>query len=681
MTDRPVRLAVDIGGTFVDAMELDTRTGEVRFRKASTTPAHPAEGVLNAIAALGTDLSEVELFIHGTTLGLNAVLERRGGNTGIITNEGFRDIFLIGRGNVPADHMYDFRYQRPESLVQRRFTAGVTGRLDYKGNVVEELDPGSVRAAARELVEVQGVTSIAICFLHSFLDPTHEREAARIIRAAYPDVSLSLSTDIVREYREYERTSTTVLEAYIRPIFERYVDELEAGLAAGGFAGRFLIMRSGGGSMTGAVAKTSPTHTVLSGPAGGIVGAAYLAGELGRDNLLTFDIGGTSLDACVIEKGSAVAAYEAQLEHFPLLIPTYDIRTIGAGGGSIAWLDRGLLKVGPQSAGAVPGPVCYGRGGTRPTVTDAAVVLGFVDPHRFLGGTMGLADEAARDAIRAQLAEPLGLSVPEAAAGIFDVLLARTVGAVRQITVERGHDPRVFSLLAFGGAGPLLAPLLAREMGIGEVLVPFAPSGFSAWGMLSADIVNDFSRTVMTTLDDADLAALEPLFKETEAEAVASLTAQGVPAGEGVLERQFELRYLGQEHSLMVTVGSTLDAAVVRRAFDELHHARYGHTMKNPLQILNLRVRGIGHTSRPALPVLPAGESAAEPRAHRDAYDFGTRAIVPFAVYDRDSLRAGDAFDGPALVDEGTSTTVVPSGQRVTVDAHGYLLITLGVRA
>ncbi|MCX4472601.1 hydantoinase/oxoprolinase family protein [Micromonospora sp. NBC_01655] len=679
MTRRPVRLAVDIGGTFVDAMELDTRTNRVRFRKASTTPARPADGVLAAIAALGTDLSEVELFIHGTTLGLNAVLERRGGRTGIITNDGFRDVFLIGRGNVPNDHMYDFQYERPESLVQRRFTAGVRGRLDHRGRVVEELDPDSVRAAARALVVDQQVTSIAICFLHSFLDPSHEQEAARLIREEFPEVSLSLSTDIVREYREYERTSTTVLEAYIRPIFERYVDELEAGLAERGFTGRFLIMRSGGGSMTSAVAKTSPTHTVLSGPAGGIVGAAYLAAELGRDNLLTFDIGGTSLDACVIERGTPVAAYEAQLEHFPLLIPTYDIRTIGAGGGSIAWLDRGLLKVGPHSAGADPGPVCYGRGGTRPTVTDAAVVLGYVDPDRFLAGTMGLHDEAARDAVREQLAEPLGLSVEAAAAGVFDVLLARTVGAVRQITVERGHDPRQFSLLAFGGAGPLLAPLLAREMGIGEVIVPFAPSGFSAWGMLSADIVNDFSRTVMATLDDADLTELDQLFKAVEAEAVASLVAQGVPAGQAVLERQFELRYLGQEHSLMVTVGGTLDRDAVRTAFDELHRSRYGHTMGNPLQILNLRVRGIGRTDRPELGTRPRGDGDPGQAllAHRDAYDVGRRAVVPFAVYDRSALDAGDTFAGPALVDEGTSTTVVPSGQRVTVDDHGHLLVTL----
>ncbi|GAA2635291.1 hydantoinase/oxoprolinase family protein [Dactylosporangium fulvum] len=672
-----LRLAVDIGGTFVDAMELDTRTNRVRFRKASTTPARPADGVLAAVAALGTDLSDVELFIHGTTLGLNAVLERRGAATGIITNEGFRDVFLIGRGNVPSDHMYDFQYERPPGLVKRRHTAGVQGRLDYKGRVVEDLDADSVLAAARELVEVQGVRSIAICFLHAFLDPSHERAAAALIRERYPDVSLSLSTDIAREYREYERTSTTVLEAYIRPIFERYVDELEQGLAEGGFAGRFLIMRSGGGSMTSAAAKRSPTHTVLSGPAGGIVGAAYLADALGRDSLLTFDIGGTSLDACVIENGSAVAAHEAQLEHFPLLIPTYDIRTIGAGGGSIAWLDRGLLKVGPQSAGADPGPVCYGRGGTRPTVTDAAVALGYVDPDRFLGGEMGLQADAARKALDEQIAQPLGLPVEAAAAGIFDVLLARTVGAVRQITVERGRDPRQFSLLAFGGAGPLLAPLLAREMGIAEVIVPFAPSGFSAWGMLSADIEDNFSRTLMKPLDEVEPAAVEATFAEIEAEAMESLTAQGVPASLAVLQRQLELRYLGQEHSLTVTVGRGLDPEAVRAAFQELHEARYGHAMANRLQILNLRLRAVGRTASPTLVEHPPGDGNPD-RAllgRRDAFDFGARAVVPFAVYDRALLQPGDAFDGPALVDEGTSTTVVPSGQRVSVDARGYLLV------
>ncbi|MCS5734426.1 hydantoinase/oxoprolinase family protein [Herbiconiux daphne] len=679
MSATPLRLAVDIGGTFVDAMELDTRTGVVRFRKASTTPARPWEGVLAAVDALGTDLAEVELFIHGTTLGLNAVLERRGGATGIITNYGLRDIFLLGRGNVPDDRMYDFQYERPASLVQRRHTAGVRGRLNHRGEELEPLDEEGLREVARQLVEDEGVISIAVCYLHSYLDPSHEQRTAELLREWYPQVTVSVSTDIVREYREYERTSTTVLEAYIRPIFERYVDELERGLAEKGFAGRFLIMRSGGGSMTSGTAKKSPTHTVLSGPAGGIVGGGYLAEVLGRPNVLTFDIGGTSLDACVIEDGAAVVTHEAELEHFPLLMPAYDIRTIGAGGGSIAWIDRGLLKVGPESAGAVPGPVSYGRGGTRPTVTDASVCLGYVNPDSFLAGSMPLQADAAIEAVRRTIAEPLGLTVEAASAGIFDVMLAKTVGAVRQITVERGHDPRVFSLLAFGGAGPLVAPLLAREMGVREVIVPFAPSGFSAWGMLSADIVNDFSRTRMEVLDEVDLDDLRRELAEIGAEALDSLREQGVSDEVARLENQLELRYLGQEHTLTVVVGDELDPEAIRAAFNELHEARYGHSMDSKVQILTARVRGIGRTVRPELPVYPAGDG--DPTraltAHRQAFDFGTRAAADFAVYDRSLLQPGDTFPGPALVDEGTSTTVVHSGQHVRVDEHGYLLITL----
>ncbi|KQQ05758.1 MULTISPECIES: hydantoinase/oxoprolinase family protein [unclassified Rathayibacter] len=678
MTERPYRLAVDIGGTFVDAMELDQRTGAVRFRKAPTTPAEPWKGVLAALEALGTDLAEAELFIHGTTLGLNAVLERRGSATGIITNAGLRDIFLLGRGNVPDDRMYDFQYQRPPSLVQRRHTAGVVGRLDHRGEVVTPLDEDDLRSIARHLVEDEGVVSIAICFVHSYLNPESERRAAELLREWHPDLKVSVSTDIVQEYREYERTSTTVLEAYIRPIFERYVDELERGLAARGFDARFLIMRSGGGSMTSASAKASPTPTVLSGPAGGIVGASHLAEVLGRQNMLTFDIGGTSLDACVIEGGTAVVTHEAELEHFPLLIPTYDIRTIGAGGGSIAAVERGLLQVGPRSASAVPGPVAYGRGGTEPTVTDASVVLGYVDPESFLSGTMRLHEAEAREAVRERIAAPLGLSVEEAAAGIFDVMLAKTVGAVRQITVERGHDPRTFSLLAFGGAGPLVAPLLAREMGVGEVVVPFAPSGFSAWGMLSADVVTDHSRTRMEVLEDADLVGLAADLAEVGEAALASLEEQGVARSVAVLEQQLELRYLGQEHTLAVTVGDDLDAPAIRAAFDAQHRAQYGHAMENKVQILTTRVRGIGRTARPELSTSAIGDgdpSRALVR-HRTAYDFGSRAMTGFAVYDRSLLEPGDAFLGPALVDEGTSTTVVHSGQQVRVEEHGYLLIT-----
>jgi N-methylhydantoinase A len=680
MNARQLRVAVDIGGTFVDAMELNTATNELRFRKAPTTPGQPSDGVLNAVAALGTDLSQVELFIHGTTLGLNAVLERRGEPTGIITNDGMRDIFLLGRGNVPPDHMYDFQYERPPSLVQRRHTVGVRCRLDYQGNVVEPLDEASVEEASRYLVEEQGVRSIAVCFLHSFRDPAHEQRTAELVRKAYPDVKVSISTDIVREYREYERTSTTVIDAYIRPIFERYVGELERALNAAGFGGRFLIMRSGGGSMTAAAAKVSPTNTILSGPAGGVVGGKFLAEVLGRNDLLTFDIGGTSLDACVIEAGNAVAAHQAELDHFPLLVPTYDIRTIGAGGGSIAWLERGLLKVGPQSAGADPGPVCYGRGGTSPTVTDAAVCLGYIDPQSFLSGEMELSAAKARATLQQEIAEPLGLDTTAAAAGVFDVMLAKTVGAVRQITVERGHDPRVFSLLAFGGAGPLLAPLLAREMNIAEVIIPFAPSGFSAWGMLSADVVEDASQTLLAVVDDLSLSSLEAKFAELEGDVVSSLVAQGVPAARAVLQREVEVRYVGQEHTLSVAIPNGVDKDAIRSAFEHMHLARYGHIMDNRIQILNVRARGIGRTERLQLAEVPPGDGdpSQAQRAEREAFDFGSRSTRSFAVYDRSLLEPGDALAGPALIDEGTSTTVVHSGQQVRVDSHGYLLVTAG---
>jgi N-methylhydantoinase A len=592
-----------------------------------------------------------------------------------------RDIFLLGRGDIPAAHMYDFKYERPPTLVKRRWIAGVRGRLDYKGRELVGLDEDGVREAARLLVEEHEVESIAICFLHSFRDPTHERRAAEIVREAFPGVAVSISTDIVREHREYERTSTTVLDAYIRPIFERYVKRLEDGLRDEGFDGRFLIMRSGGGAMSAEAAKQSPTFTILSGPAGGIVGASFLAEVLGRDDLLSFDIGGTSLDTCVIERGKPVAAFEAKLEHYPLLIPIYDIRTIGAGGGSIAWIDENLLRVGPRSAGAQPGPICYGRGGTEPTVTDAAVCLGYIDPDRFLEGELRLDAEAAEAGLAERVAEPLGMSLEQAASGVLDVLLARTAGAVRQITVERGRDPRTFSLLAFGGAGPLLATLLAREMGIREVIVPIAPGGFSAWGMLSADVVNDYSRTDLRNLDDVPADELEALFDTIAAEASASLASQGIDPAHALLERQLELRYLGQEHGIAVTLGATIDGASIRASFEEAFRARYGHTMdETPLQIFNVRVRGIGTPPRPELSRLDPGDGDPS-RAlleQRPAFCFDRRERVEFAIYDRARLAPGDAVRGPAIVDEGTSTTVVHSAQSLSVDEYGHLLIEVG---
>lgn len=677
--DRPIRLAVDIGGTFVDAVAVDRRNGDVWFRKASTTPDRPWEGVLDALGRLGAPLNDAEMFIHGTTLGINAILERKGAVTGIITNEGFRDIFLIGRGNVPADHMYDFQYDRPAPLVPRRLTRGVPGRIDFRGDEVTPLDEGAVVVAAGELVEA-GARSIAIAMLFSFRNPTHEQRAAELVRTAHPEVTVSVSSDITREHREYERTSTSVLEAYIRPTFEHYVSELEEGLRAVGFDGRFLIMRSGGGAMTSTSAGESPTHTILSGPAGGIVGAAHLARELGRRDLLSIDIGGTSLDAAVFEDGEAEVVHEAELEHHPLLIPVYDIRTIGAGGGSIAWIDDGLLQVGPQSAGAQPGPICYSRGGTEPTVTDAAVTLGYVDPATFLGGDMGLDVDGARTGIEARIGEPLGLAVEQAAAGIYSVLLARTVGAVRQITVERARDPRTFSMLAYGGAGPMIGPLLAREMGIPETIVPFAPSAFSAWGMLSADLIEDVARTDLRPLRSVSADDLGELLDELGGSATDALAAQGVAGGDIVLSRELELRYAGQAHALTVPVGSRLDVDELRNTFDEHHRRRYGHSMGNPVEILTVRVRGVGRLGRLELASVEAGDGnpSRAVTGERDAYCFAEGGMVPFAVYRRDRLLSGDVIAGPAIVDEDTSSTVVHSDQVIEVDCFGHLVVTTG---
>ncbi|MGW5413702.1 hydantoinase/oxoprolinase family protein [Actinomadura geliboluensis] len=671
------RLAVDIGGTFVDAIAYDEVTGELRLHKAPTTPDAPAQGVIDAVGGLAGRLDDVEAFVHGTTLGLNAILQRRGADVGIITNAGFRDLLEIARANVPGQYMYDFAYAPPPPLVPRRHRTGVPGRIDAQGAEVEPLDEDAVREAGRVLVEEHGLRSIAICFLHSYAEPAHERRAAQILRESYPDVSISVSTDISREYREYERTSTATLDAYIRPVLSDYIGALEERLGDAGLTRPLHIMRSGGGAMTAELARSAPLMTVLSGPAGGVVGASFLARELGRDKLISFDVGGTSVDCCVIEDGSPGEVHEAAIDGFPLLIPIFDIRTVGAGGGSIAWMDHGLLKVGPQSAGAVPGPVAYGAGGTEPTVTDVALVLGYLDPAAFLGGDMSIDADAARAAVAGKLAGPLGVDVTQAAASVLRVLLARTVGALREITVERALDPREFALLAFGGAGPLLGPMLAREMGITETIVPQVPAAFSAFGMLMSDLEYEFATTVLKPLSDDTLAELEPAFTDLENQGEEVLSLQGVKPEDRTLVRRLDVRYHGQEHTLGIDLRPGDDAAAILERFHELHRARYGHAMPDGGQILTLRVRAVGVLPKPGLRTLPGGGTGdPEPVDSRPAFDVATGETVPFPVYERTSLAPGHAVPGPAIVEEGTSTTVIFSDQRLTVDVHGHLLVS-----
>lgn len=670
------RVAVDIGGTFVDAITFDRETGEVNLEKAATTPDHPSNGVLNSIDKVDADLADTEAFVHGTTLGLNAVLERDGARTGIITNKGFTDVYEIARTNVERDAMYDINYQKPESMVPRRRRLGVPGRLDADGAVVEELDKAAVKDAARELVEDHNVDAIAICFLHAYQNDQHEQAAADIVRDSYPEVSVSVSSDITGEYREYERTSTAVLDSYIKPIFQNYVDTLNSTLADAGFDESFYITRSGGGTLTAESAKTAPVHTILSGPAGGLIGASQVGDVTDHDNLITVDMGGTSLDAAVIEDGSPVVKYDSSLEHQPMLIPVYDIRTIGAGGGSIAWLDGDLLKVGPESAGADPGPICYDNGGTEPTVTDAALALGFLDPADFLGGEMDTDAEAAIDGIQSKLADPLDTSVEDASRGVFDVALANTVGAIREITVEKGLDPRDFSMVAYGGAGPMFVPLVARELGAKEVLVPQAPSVFSAWGMLMADVVYDFSQTNIAVLNDVDIDTLETTFAELETEGRETLSAEGIDESRQRLERAVEMRYLGQEHTVEVDADGISDLDELAARFEAQHESRYGHTMDDPVQVVHVRVRAIGENDKPSLDRQEARDGALEPTETREAYCFASGEFREFDVYDRTTLAPGDELDGPAVVTEPTTSLVFHGDQTATVDEYGHIIIT-----
>jgi N-methylhydantoinase A len=676
MTEHPYRLAVDIGGTFVDVVLFDVTTGEWRLDKSFTTPQDAAEGVNDAIAGLGIDGSRVGSFIHGTTLGLNTVLERKGAVTGVLTTAGFEDVLEMGRYTRDRAQMYSLEYDVPRPLVPRRMRLGIPGRMNAAGDELQPLDEDAVRRAAKRLVEDWQVGSIAVCYLHAYKNPDHERRTAEIIRDGWPEVAVSISSDIVREYREYERTSTTVVNAYIQPIFGRYIRSLESKLAEDAFSGSFYITRSGGGALFAHDAIEVPIHTIFSGPAGGLIGTAWLSKLLDRPDLIAIDIGGTSTDAGVVRDGVPSLKYEAAMERLPLMVPTYDLSTIGAGGGSIARVEAGLLKVGPQSAGAEPGPICYGRGGTQPTFTDAAVVLGYIDPDQFLGGEVSLDAAAASAGLATQVAEPLGLTVLEAARGVFDVFLARTVSAIREITVEQGLDPREFGMLAYGGAGPVFVPLIGREMGVREVIVPQAPSVFSAWGMLMTDLVQEYAQTLVGLLGTETMTSLHSEAARLVETATVDLDRGGFSPSDRAVECFAVMRYFGQEYSLEVPLDQADDADALRKRFDAHYDRRYGHAMTDPVQIVHLRVRGIGRNPRPQIREVPPRDGEGPtPRATRRAFCFFRRGITDFDVYRRADLCAGDVIPGPAIVEEATTTLVFHSDQTARLDRYGHLFI------
>ncbi len=669
------KLAIDIGGTFVDVVVFDFETTSLRAFKLPTTPHDPAEGVIEAVRQLDMPAEEIFEFIHGTTLGLNAILERKGARVGIIATDGFRDIFAIGRGSLEFADMYRFDYEQPASLVDRCDTREVAGRMDYLGREVTELDTEALSTAARELVVENGCTAIAVSYLHSYANVAHERTTLELINAAYPGIEVSAGALLANEYREYERTSTAVLDAYIKPVLKKYLGRLTSGIEVNGFRGKKYVMNSSGGTLTFNLAETQPIATILSGPAGGVCGAQYVAEATGRHNVLSVDVGGTSLDSCLIVDFRPVDVFEARIDGFPLLQPIYDLRTLGAGGGSIARVDNKLLQVGPESAGAVPGPACYGRGGTDATVTDAALALGYIDAENFMDGEMAVAHDLAVQALQRNIGDVLGISPEEAAKSIFDVLVSRTASAIKEMMLERGLDPRDFSLLAFGGCGPLLGPMLFRELGMSELIVPPLPSVFSAWGMMASDLSFSNTASVMEMVSDGTMDRVAKVANVLRNRSIAELREKTGETAEPLVELSARLRFVGQEHTLSVVydIGDTAEDLFTR--FSCAHADRFGHTFDVEAEVVSMMAKLILVTRKPDLKAeVVLGGGASEGRPHR-MFDAVADGFVEGLRFDRNLLSADHVFDGPLLVVDEGSSLALPAGQRLRVDSSGMIVV------
>ncbi|MGE0315242.1 MAG: hydantoinase/oxoprolinase family protein [Lautropia sp.] len=669
-----LRIGVDIGGTFTDLVCLHEGSGAVTSAKALSTPGDLLEGIMACVEQAGVSLADCRLVIHGTTIGINALLEEKGACTGLITTEGFRDVLGIGRGNF--HRMYDVLYRRPSPLVPRGRCLEVAERLSANGEVLTPLDEAAVRAAARRLGE-RGVEAVAIVFLFSYKSPEHERRAAEIVEAELPGVSISVSHRISQEWREYERTSTTVVNAYIQPVMARYLGAFDDSLRRRGFDGRILVTQSNGGAFSIDAARVKPVHTVESGPAAGAMGCASLAPILGHERLIAFDMGGTTAKCAIVEGGLVQTTDEYQVNGHPMRVPVIDIKEVSAGGGTIAWIDvGGALALGPQSAGADPGPVCYGRGGTGPTVTDANLVLGRIASSTFVGGTMALDAAAAHRAIDERLARPLALDPVDAAAGVLRLANVKMALAVRSITTERGLDPRDYALVAYGGGGPLHCVAIAREIGIPKVVIPPSPSTFSAWGMLATDLRHDLVRTVLEPLERADVAWARARYEEMREEIASAMPAVGTPR----MHLGADLRYLGQIHAVSVALERLEDWPDVRREFDAAHLRAFGYNAPDvEVELINLRLTVVFPLERPRVAEIgPVAGATAVPGSRR-IHSMSSGTARTFEVFQRADLRAGQVIAGPAVVEEPGTTTVIEEADVITVDRFGCLCIDVGV--
>ncbi len=670
-----MRVGVDIGGTFTDAVAVDDE-GRIRTAKVLTTTRRLHDGVLEALEQLEVDWGRLDSITHGTTAGLNAFLERRGAKVALLTTRGFRDVYELGRANRPD--MYNVRYRQPTPLVPRRWIFEIDERLAADGTVLEPLDEAAVRALGHRLGSE--FEAVAVCLLHSYANPEHEQRVAELLADAAPPLAVVCSHEIAPEWREYERTSTTAIAAYVAPIVQKYLAELEQEVSARGLRGPLRVMQSNGGVMTAALARRKAIQTLFSGPVGGTIACVATAGDLSDEidvsRLICVDMGGTSFDVSLVVEGEADVDLESEMERHPVLSPTVAIHTIGAGGGSVGHVSAGGLRVGPRSAGAEPGPACYGGGGDEPTVTDANLHLGRLPSVARLAGGMQLNAAAASSAL-STVGEALGLNADELATGMVAVADSTMANAIREITVLRGIDPRSFALVAFGGAGPLHAAALADELEIDTVVVPADPGVLSAYGMLHADIRHDVVQSFYLGVSEVDGEALEATLAELAERARLMVKEDGVDERAIVLEPSADLRYVGQEYTVTLPL-STGDSAAellaeLPQRFAEAHEVRYGHS--NPaedVEFVNLRLTARGSLRRPAAVELPAGE-AGDPVAVERTWFAGSWLTTP--VHRREVLPAGASVAGPAIVLEDACTTLVPPSWTASVSAHGHLVL------
>lgn len=669
------KVSADIGGTFTDIVVEDDR-GAVRIGKVPTTKENPALGVLQGIGELVGDPSEIDFFVHGTTVGLNAFLERRGAKTMLIMTGGVSDTYTIARGH--REELYKLHYRKPEQLVPRRNVHEVQERMAWDGSVIHELSEEDFKPII-EKAKTEDFEAIAVCFLHAYANPAHELRAREILKKALPNISVSLSHQVAPEWREVERASSTVMDAYVAPVVELYLHTLKAELGKSGMDKTVHVMGSSGGVMTDRLATERPIATLMSGPVGGSIGGCELARRTGLKNLLCVDMGGTSFDLSLVVDGQPEMTSETVLEGLPLLMSIVSIDTVGAGGGSIAWMEAGGLRVGPQSAGSYPGPVCYSRGGAQPTVTDANLFLGRLGNDSLLDGKMKLDSEATGNALT-KLGAEIGLSDREIAEGILAISNAKMADAMRTITVGQGIDPRDFTLVAFGGAGPMHAVELARELDMTQVLIPRFPGTFSAWGMLQSDIRHDLMASHIGIMSALDESLLDAEFAAVEQQGRGKLREENVPEEAMTFARSVDLRYQGQEYSINVPIKKSDSIASILELFHSLYERRYGHSQpETETEIISVRLAAIGGFEHG-----DDGEAFAprlgDPQVGiREVIFDGANHATP--IVKRDHLASSKTMASPVIIEEESATTVVPPGYSITIDTFGNMLITAGESA